>query len=366
MTGALRGAALVLAASVVAAVPLSSGVAGADDKLPGAAAKPAAKVAQAPKTTDGLSPQVTALAADAPNTQAGARSNSVLNNWISEAIQSSGDNDWYRFQQVHTQWVRILLGDQVTDDGLTNDYAVILYNSAGHEVKRSVRGSGVAEELYLQLSPGFWFVRVLHQTGGLYQAPTHPYVLRYQQYNDGMAFNGLNFFQAPNTNWYLAGEAINNTSQYRTIAVDLQVFDANNTVLKTAHGSVFHLVTAPRGRSPFVLSLGQLPDTLDHFKTTLTGTPTTSRAITGLSTLRGAITPDGEGAVIHGTVTNNSTANRVQVRVSESLFSVRGELLYLGYESTSYPLAVHQTHSYAVALNQTAGAIAIREDYTGR
>jgi hypothetical protein len=364
MTGALRGAALVLAASVAAAVPLSG--AGADDKLPGASAKPAATAApHAPKTADGLSPQVTALAADAPNTQAGARTNSVLNNWISETLPA-GDNDWYRFQQVHTQWVRILLGDQVTDAGDTNDYAIILYNSAGHEVKRSVRGSGVAEELYLQLSPGFWFVRVLQQTGGLHEAPDHPYVLRYQQYNDGMAFNGLNFFQAPNTNWYLAGEAINNTSQYRTITADVQVFDASNRVLKTAHVAVFHLVTAPRGRSPFVFSLGQLPDTLDHFKTTLTGTPTTSRAITGLSTVRGAITDNGEGAIIHGTVRNNSAANRVQVRVSESLFSVRGELLYLGYESSSYPLAVHQTHSYAVALNQTAGAIAIREDYTGR
>src|SRR5882724_4104586 len=217
-TGALRGAALVLAAAVVAALPLSA--AGADDRMPAGKAKPAAKVApHAPKTSDGLSPKVTALAADAPNTMAGARSNTVLNNWVSETL-SEGDNDWYRFQQVHTQWVRVLLGDQVqfTDtDTLVNDYAVILYNGAGHEVKRSIIRDGVAEEIYVQVTPGFWFVRVLQQTGGPHEAPDHPYVLRYQQYNDGQAFNGLDFFQAPNTNWYLAGQAINNTSQFRSI-----------------------------------------------------------------------------------------------------------------------------------------------------
>jgi hypothetical protein len=368
-TGALRGVAIAVAGALAAVAPAASAVAGntAPSALPGAQA--AQHGGHNPTTTDGLSPAVRALAADAPNTIPAVTTTSAANVWLSEAVQSSGDNDIFRFFNAQTNWVRILLGDQLFADGTgehVNDYALILYNYAGQEIKRSVRAGGIGEELYVSLPRNYYYVRVLRQTGGAYQAPTHPYVVRFQQYGETMAFNGLHLYQVAAGNWYLAGEALNNTSQYRTVTVSTTVYDAANHVLKSGHGATFHGVVPPRGRSPFVISLGAIASSLDHYLTSINGAPTTARPISGLSVHYVNTTEAGGLSTLHGTITNASTVARTQVRVAESLFNARGELLYLGYESASYPLAVHQVHTYTVNMSRTDGAFAIREDYTGR
>jgi hypothetical protein len=364
MTGALRGAAIALAGSLVVVAPATAAV--ADSALPTKIAKPAAAKHVPTTTSGGLSPQVQALAGDAPNTIPAVTTTSAANVWLAEAIQSSGDNDIYRFLQSRAGYVRILLGDQVDlDTGQTNDYAVILYDRNGRELKRSVRGGGIAEEIYISLPAATYYVRVLRQTGGLYEAPANPYVVRFQQYADTMAFNGLNFYQAPNGGWYLAGEAINNTSQNRAVTLSVTVYNAANQVIKTANGATFHPVVGPRGRSPFQFTLGALTDP-DHYVTRIVGTPSTLRPISGLSILHGEPTDDGAFVTFPGSITNTGTVNRTNVRVAESLFSNRGELLYLGYEPVVYALARGQRHNYAIRVAVTDGTVSLREDYTGR
>jgi hypothetical protein len=371
MTGVLRGAAIIVAGSLVAVAPAVA--ASADSKLPAGLATPAAPAPHAPTTTSGgLSPQVTALAADAPNTIPAVTTTSANNAWLSEAIQSSGDNDIYRFFNAQSNWVRILLGDQVFSDGAgehANDYAVILYDRNSHEIARSTRASGIAEEIYLPLSRNYYYVRVLRQTGGLYEAPTHPYVVRFQQYKDGMAFNGLHLYQVPATGgWYLAGEALNNTSQYRKITLAVTVNDASNRVLKTATGTTFHAVVPPRGRSPFQFTLGKLAVTPDHYVTRIAGAPVAASGISGLSISTGTPTQGDPGGPVTfpGTITNIGSVTRTQVRVGESLFSTRGELLYLGFEPLTYTLVHGQRHAFAVRVSVVDGTVAIRNDYTGR
>ena len=53
-------------------------------------------------------------------------------------------------------------------------------------------------------------------------------------------------------------------------------------------------------------------------------------------------------------------------RVAESLFSTRGELVYLGFEPLTYTLAHGQRHAFAVKVAVVDGTVSIRNDYTGR
>lgn len=95
-----------------------------------------------------------AAAPDVPGAPAQVTASSPQGRWLSGDLSSAKDVDAFRFTTTAARWTRVLLGD------LPADYRLTLLDARGRVVRTSDRPGRQAEEVYVELPAGTWFVRV--------------------------------------------------------------------------------------------------------------------------------------------------------------------------------------------------------------
>ncbi len=214
-----------------------------------------------------------AAAADRPNSLAAARSAaaSPLSTWLHEAITSSADQDWYRFDVARAGLGTIVLGS------LPGNYSLALVAGDGTVLGQSVRTGRTYEQISRQLVPGTYFVRVWSADGSHTAAA---YALRFRLFAPGVHVISLR--RTP-VDILVVGELLNNTPDWRGVPfMQVDYLSSSGQVL----GGELAALTpaqalAPRATVPFELSFepSGLPAGVAGFRVTPTTVVVPAQAV---------------------------------------------------------------------------------------
>jgi len=170
-----------------------------------------------------------------------ATTSSEKGTWLKDTINSSTDEDWYRFSVTRKTRVQVTLG------ALPENYRLDLYSTCSTRLATSNRGGREFEEILKRLPAGTYRVRV----SGTLSSGT-PYQLRFRQLADGLPVLSSFANLADSFPSDFVGEVLNNTSSNRTqIEVKLRFFNRKGSLIGSAKGSLGAYILKPGARLPF-------------------------------------------------------------------------------------------------------------------
>lgn len=266
---------------------------------------------------NGLAVPGPVAAADAPNSCAGATSNSSQSAWIYETISPSGDVDWYRFSNNASRYVLITLGK------LPADFDLYLYASGDctNAIASSHRSNREFDQIYRSLGLGTYYVRVVGYRGASSSAtyglrwrplPGTVHVLNYTSSVDGAGY--LHF----------PGEILNNTPDARRwIQIDATLYDSADRVIGSGVGYPDRAIVPARGRSPFEI-VARRPSGYHHARLSIFRSSVTTASAGSLGVTPAAPYADATRWHFPGSVTNNGSSTTRANQVLVTLYDAYG------------------------------------------
>ncbi|MBV9291895.1 MAG: hypothetical protein JO222_05540 [Frankiales bacterium] len=272
-------------------------------------------VAAAGVLVTGLSTTSTAVPGDRPDTLRAARHAGVSPNgpWIAETLESTSDQDFFRFTMGTAGHALVTLGR------LPGNYALDLYRADGHLVASSDRGGHRFEQLYVALPAADYYVRVSSAHG---VDPHQAYRLQFRPLSAAVVFAEFKDV-AHGHGIDVRGELLNNTP-HRVDIVRLHVryFDKHGQQIGTSDEGIRPGPIAAWHRAEFEVkhSDAELPTGTTSYRIRVDAVRSHAPVLRGAKVKPGTTTQvSPTRRAYSGTVTNttNQTINNVWVTVIE-------------------------------------------------
>jgi hypothetical protein len=260
-------------------------------------------------------------AADAPGSCSGATSNSSLNKWISGAISSGSDRDWYRFTTSSSGYAVITLGD------LAKNYRLHLYRSDCSKIVGSDRPSTQYEEIVRSLPAGRYYVQVSPKYSSAYSAT--PYALRFRTLSSGVKVLSKGTAWTDSIGYlHIPGEVLNTTSGTRQyVKITATLYNSANQVLKTDFTYTYLSLVGKGARAGFHL-MTEKPIGYHHTSLSVSSSATSATPVGNLAIAAGVPYVDSiDYAHYPGEVTNGNSFSVDYVQVMMTLYNGRGGVI---------------------------------------
>ncbi len=288
-------------------------------------------------------------AADAPNSCAGATTGSALNTWISGAIETGSDTDWYRFTTSASGYALMTLGD------LPKNYRLDLYNSSCTLITGSNRSGVVYEEILRSLAAGRYYLRVAPTSSSTY-SPT-AYVIKFRTPSNSVQVLSSAAWTDSYGYLHIPGEVLNNTPNRREyVEITATYYNSANQVLATDFTFTNVWTVNARQRAAFEL-LSPRPTGYHHYKLSVSSSVTSVAPIGNLVLAGGVNYTDAYiGRHFVGEVTNKNSFVVDFVQVVLTLYNARGGVFHTDFTFTNpYTLASGQTAPFDVWTERYVG-----------
>ena len=256
-------------------------------------------------------------AADAPNSCAGATSNSSQSVWIYDTISPSGDVDWFRFSNNASRYVLITLGN------LPADFDLYLYASGDctNAIASSHRSDREFDQIYRSLGVGTYYVRVVGYEGA---SSSTSYGLRWRALSGIVQVLGYSSSVDSAGYLHFPGEILNNTPEARRwIQIDATLYDSANRVIGSGVGYPDRAIVPARGRSPFEIVVRR-PSGYHHARLTIFRSSLTTASAGSLGVTPSAPYKDSIRWHFPGSVTNNGSSTSRANQVLVTLYDANG------------------------------------------
>lgn len=285
-------------------------------------------VAAAGVLVTGLTATSTATPGDRPDSLRAARHAPLSPNgpWLAETLQSTSDQDFFRFALGSAGHVLVTLGR------LPGNYALDVYRADGHLVASSDRGGHRFEQLYVALPAADYYVRVSSAHG---VDPHRAYRLQFRPLSAAVVFAEFKDV-AHGHGIDVRGELLNNTP-HRVDVVRLHVryFDKNGKQIGSSDEGIRPGPIAPWHRAEFEVkhSDAEIPTGTTSYRIRVDATHSHAPVLRGAKVEQGATKQvSTRRRAYSGTVTNttNQTINNVWVTVIEYDSKARANVI--GYD----------------------------------
>ena len=280
-------------------------------------------------------------ATDAPNTCSGATVAKPLNTWIADAVEPSGDVDWFRFTTASNRYALITLGK------LAANYTLELYSSCGTKLATSARSGVQYEEIYRYLPAGTYRVRVSGVSGA--HSATN-YQVRFRSLAEGVLMLSYRTW-TDSGNLYVVGEILNNTAQTRKWVKALVTFyDASSQQLGSTYFTYSHIdLMKPRTRSPAGPRYAPIPVGYHHYRVTAApGTVTDNIPVGNLKVTPGTPYDTSWNRHYPGTLTNNNGFALTDAEVVVTLYNSSGGVVNADFDYPTTPIAAGATVDFDI------------------
>jgi hypothetical protein len=269
-----------------------------------------------------------AAAADAPGRCSTGAPTSPNNTWISEALTSSTDVDWFKFSLGTTRQVLVTLGR------LPADYRLDLYGPCGTLLKSSNRSAKTYEEISIRLAAGIYHVKV-SGVGGAY----HPdsYRLKFRPLASGVIVLSHRGLAVGLSSLEIVGEVVNNTAEkQRWVRLEATYHDSSGQVVGTSSAWTGMEILKPQARSPFKFYVAAPPPGYHHYKLKVAHSETTTDSPLGKLVITKGVPYTDIGGVRHypGTLRNDNTFTVEHPTVTVTLYGRLGQVLNTEWAST--------------------------------
>ena len=259
-------------------------------------------------------------AADAPGSCASGLPTSARNTWITGAIGSSTDVDWYEFSVPAGTRAQVTLGT------LPADYDLTVFRGCTTLVGASERSGRQFDEVYAYFGAGTYYARVRGFEGA--SSPS-TYSLRFRTLAWGTPVLSSTTWTDGAGLLHVAGEVLNNTAEPRRwLQLDATLLNGDGTTIGSAVGYTRTATVAPWSRSPFEII---------------------TRKPTGFAkaTVR-VCTPSSTGGCLAGQVAP-APLGGLSVTPAPSFLDVNGKRHYVGSVLNGGPSTAHLTTTLVTA-----------------
>lgn len=255
-------------------------------------------------------------ATDRPDTRKAAKVASPKARWLSDTIDSAGDQDWYRFTTTSTRTVRVVLGS------LPADYTATLHSSRGTLLAGRNRPGVEFEEIIKRLRAGTYFVKVSSPSG---ETSTSPYRVRFHPYPAGIKVLSRRKVVV-GTDTFIEGELLNTFASTRQLPmVHVTYYNAAGKVI--GRDRTWALVPVLGARKKSVFAFSELPAKLHRYTLTTKSEPSTLRPLSGMALTPGASSVDEDGNThFVGDITNTNFEDVPEVAVIVAIYDRLGRL----------------------------------------